>query len=254
MDVGTTLRTARERHGVSIEQLAATTRITVPLLRAVETNAFEKVPSGIFARGFIRSYAREVGLDPEEMVEQFLQESGDMTGIPEPHIAAAELDDDVRAAEFNSDEPSGRAAWGYALIVAALLVGYISSVRTGESSADPTTVEARELSGAAETSGVVTVEPRAVATTGASGLLRLEIAPSGPCWVEAVVDGKSTIYRLMQGGERETLSAREIALRVGDPATFVYQINGRAGRTLGAAGKTVSVKMTADTYQTFLEN
>jgi cytoskeleton protein RodZ len=253
MDVGTTLRNAREQHGLSIEQLAATTRITVPLLHALETNAFDKVPSGIFTRGFIRSYAREVGLDPEEMIGQFLQESGDMTGLPEPHIADAGLDEDIRAVDINPEAPSGRATWGYALIVAALLVGYVSSMRTGESGNDVMTVEARELIDPA-TAGGATAEPGAVATTGANGKLRVEIAPSGPCWVEAVVDGKTTIYRLMQGGERETVSAREIALRVGDPAMFAYQINGRAGRPLGAAGKPATVTLTADSYQTFLAN
>ena len=249
MDVGTTLRNARERRGLSIEQLAATTKITIPLLQAVESNAFDKVPSGIFARGFIRSYAREVDLDPEEMVVQFLEETGDTTGMVEPQPADAGFDDDIRPIDPNDSSSSSPATWGYALIVAALLVAYISSTRTSTSD-DSTTVAAEELAGSTVPAAPAG-EPEAVATTGGD-MLRIDIAPSGPCWVEAVVDGKTVIYRLMQAGERQTLSAREIALKVGDPAVFVYQINGKQGRSLGEATKPVSVKLTADTYSTFV--
>jgi transcriptional regulator with XRE-family HTH domain len=249
MDIGTTLRNARERRGLSIEELAATTRITLPVLRALEHNAFDTMPSGIFVRGFIRSYAREVGLDPEEMVAQFLEQTGDAPVTAE-QPAEPRFDDDIL---IDPEPSSGRATWGYALIVAALLVAFVSSTRTDEGDDALTPVAAaEELSGEdAGDAGDVAAEPRAVATTG-DGLLRFDIIPSGPCWVEAVVDGKTVVYRLMQAGERQTLSAREIALRVGDPAACAYNINGMPGRPLGTAGTPVSVTLTADSYRDFL--
>jgi cytoskeletal protein RodZ len=263
MDVGTTLRNAREQRGLSIVQVSTTTKISTPLLHAIESNAFEKLPSGIFARGFIRSYAREVGLDPEEMVEQFLEQSGDTTAMGETQLSDAVLVDDMRPLDPNADSSSGRAMWGYTLIVAALLVAYVGSTRIGtgtsasahpsaSTAAAPATIAAEEPvsdTAPAPPAG----EPEAVATTG-DGILQIDIAPSGPCWVEAVVDGKPSLYRLMQAGERETLSGREIALKVGDPGVFVYDVNKQRGRTLGAANKPVTVTLNAESYSGFLES
>lgn len=249
MDVGTTLRHARERNGLTLEQLAAITRITPSLLHALEDNAFDKVPSGIFARGFIRSYAREVGLDPEEMVQQYLEESGDTIGTTQP-AAEAELDEDIRVLQVDPEPSSGRATWGYALIVAALAVAFVSSTRTGDSDDAIAAVMAAQAAEPAAASDPAAAEPDAVATTG-DGLVGLDIAPSAPCWVEVVVDGKRVVYRTMQPGERETIAAREIALRVGDPAAFGYTINGRPGRPLGPAGVPVSVTFDGDSYTQF---
>ena len=72
VDFGTFLRQAREKRGVSLQQVAATTKISARVLDALERNDPRKLPGGIFSRAFVRSYAREVGLDPESAVEQFV--------------------------------------------------------------------------------------------------------------------------------------------------------------------------------------
>ena len=72
VDFGTFLRQAREKRGVSLQQVAATTKISARVLDALERNDPRKLPGGIFSRAFVRSYAREVGLDPEVAVEQFV--------------------------------------------------------------------------------------------------------------------------------------------------------------------------------------
>src|SRR5882724_9503133 len=69
---GAKLRDARERRGVSLRQIANITKISVSALEALERNDVSRLPGGIFSRAFIRSYASEVGLDPEETVQQFL--------------------------------------------------------------------------------------------------------------------------------------------------------------------------------------
>jgi cytoskeletal protein RodZ len=71
-DFGDMLRQARERRGMSLRQIAANTRIPVAALEAVERNDISKWPGGIFSRGFVRSYAVAVGLDPEQTVNEFL--------------------------------------------------------------------------------------------------------------------------------------------------------------------------------------
>src|SRR6266404_232693 len=71
-DFGGKLREARERRGVSLRQIANATKIAVSVLDALERNDISRLPGGIFGRGFVRSYAIEVGLDPETTIQDFI--------------------------------------------------------------------------------------------------------------------------------------------------------------------------------------
>jgi transcriptional regulator with XRE-family HTH domain len=68
---GPRLRSERERRGISIQTLAAATKVGGDLWEGLERNDFSRWPSGIFARAFVRDYARVIGLDPEETVDEF---------------------------------------------------------------------------------------------------------------------------------------------------------------------------------------
>jgi hypothetical protein len=71
--------------------------------------------------------------------------------------------------------------------------------------------------------------------------------------VSATADGRPVIYRLMQLGERETITAREeVVLRVGNAGALEYVVNGRAGRVLGASGEAVTVRITSDNARTWV--
>ena len=72
-DFGGRLRQARERRGISLRQIATSTKLSATALEALERNDISKLPGGIFSRAFIRSYAVEVGLHPEETVREFLE-------------------------------------------------------------------------------------------------------------------------------------------------------------------------------------
>jgi cytoskeletal protein RodZ len=85
-DFGGKLRLARERRGISLRQIAATTKIPAATLEALERNDISKLPGGIFSRGFVRSYAVEVGLDPEETLREFLDR---FPGEPTPPVAVS---------------------------------------------------------------------------------------------------------------------------------------------------------------------
>ena len=77
VDFGGKLRQAREGRGISVREIAARTKISVPALEALERNDISKLPGGIFSRSFVRSYAVEVGLDPDRTVQEFLDRLGD---------------------------------------------------------------------------------------------------------------------------------------------------------------------------------
>src|SRR2546422_7280409 len=69
---GARLRDARERRGISLRQIANATKISVGALEALERNDISRLPGGIFSRAFVRSYAIEVGLDPESTIQEFI--------------------------------------------------------------------------------------------------------------------------------------------------------------------------------------
>ncbi len=68
---GPRLRCERERRGISLSALSTRTKVGADLWIGLESNDFSKWPSGIFARAFIRDYARAVGLDEDDLVDDF---------------------------------------------------------------------------------------------------------------------------------------------------------------------------------------
>jgi cytoskeletal protein RodZ len=81
-DFGVRMRQLREARGVSLRQIADATKISVGALQALERSDTSRLPGGVFSRAFVRSYAVEVGLDPEQAVRDFLVQFPDaaMTG------------------------------------------------------------------------------------------------------------------------------------------------------------------------------
>ena len=69
---GEELRRERLIREVSLEEISAATKISVRLLTALESSDVKKLPAPVFTRGFIRSYSRHLGLDPDEMVNAYL--------------------------------------------------------------------------------------------------------------------------------------------------------------------------------------
>ena len=69
---GEKLRQQRERRGISLDAISTTTKISTRMLRAIEDEHFDQLPGGVFNKGFVRAYARQVGLDEEEVVTDYL--------------------------------------------------------------------------------------------------------------------------------------------------------------------------------------
>jgi cytoskeletal protein RodZ len=71
-ELGIELRLARERSGRTLRQIADVTKLSVRTLEALEQNRVAQLPGGIYRRAIVRSYATEVGLDPEQTLQAFL--------------------------------------------------------------------------------------------------------------------------------------------------------------------------------------
>ena len=68
---GPRLRSERERRGISLETIAVVTNVNIDLWQGLERNDYSRWPTGIFARAFVRDYAKALGLDADEVVDEF---------------------------------------------------------------------------------------------------------------------------------------------------------------------------------------
>src|SRR5450759_3485177 len=113
-DFGAFLRDGRERMGVSLRVIANNTKISVPTLEALERNDGARLPGGIFIRSFVRAYASEVGLDPEDAGRRFVARFPDasMEESPTPYEANQEkivVDEEPTTGRLGRVEPAARA-------------------------------------------------------------------------------------------------------------------------------------------------
>src|SRR5262245_1626755 len=81
---GPNLRRIRLQRGVSLQQLAASTKVSETLWAGLERNDFSRWPNGIFARAYVREYAKAIGADPEATVDEFCRwfPNGDRRAAP----------------------------------------------------------------------------------------------------------------------------------------------------------------------------
>jgi transcriptional regulator with XRE-family HTH domain len=81
---GPNLRRIRLQRGVSLQQLATTTKVSETLWAGLERNDFSRWPNGIFARAYVREYAKAIGVDPEATVDEFCRwfPNGDRRALP----------------------------------------------------------------------------------------------------------------------------------------------------------------------------
>ena len=78
--IGEKLRLEREAHGIALRDISEQTRISMRYLEAIETDDYRRLPGGIFNRSFIRAYAKFVGFDEQEAIEEYtrtLREHGE---------------------------------------------------------------------------------------------------------------------------------------------------------------------------------
>src|SRR5438093_3162457 len=101
-DFGRKLREARERRGISLRQIANATKISMTVLEALERNDLSRLPGGIFSRAFVRSYAVQVGLDPETTIEEFAAQ------FPNDPVAAGHPGSSTDSDGFESDRRIAR--------------------------------------------------------------------------------------------------------------------------------------------------
>lgn len=266
-DFGTRLREARERRGVSLRAIAEATKISVAVLEALERNDVSRLPGGIFSRAFVRSYAVEVGLDPEATIQEFVAQ------FPHDSVTAGhQLTAAVEADSLESDRRMAKAFLQLAgvsvPIVGALLYFGLGMRRVAPPPADPPSVTVPESAPAAVVTPpapslpppappapapAVATPPVATVDPPAEEGLTIGLLARRRCYVSATVDGRKVIEQLLPEGDQRTLEVkREMVLTAGDAGAIVLTLNGAPARPLGKANEVVTVRVNPGNFKDYL--
>ena len=227
--LGAALAEARGLRGLSVEDVAASTRIRATLIRAIEADDFAGCGGAVYARGHLRAIAQVVGADPKPLVAEFDRRFHQ----PVPALKTSSL------ASFDPPRDagrSGRQSPGWAsvavgvLVVAVLLFGASWLLGRGEGTPSQVGAIPAPTSTAATTAPSPTTGPpsRSAPPRVQGVTLRLR-ATGGSSWVSVTASHGAQLYQgiLGDGDAREFKDARQLSVRFGNsPAVRVVQ-NGR---------------------------
>jgi len=273
-DFGASLRAARERRGLTLQNLSESTKISPRLLLALESNKIDRLPGGLFSRSFVRTYAAEVGLDPDSTIVSFLN------AFPELRPGYTDrsrepMDGAVHSVDFGVAPAAVRLCLMSIPVVALLaFFGLRGAERPGDGSLESPSdgVSAAESEPASDgdagteragPDGAALSPSRAAssavsppASLGSAALaeaLTLELHPTGPCWVSLTIDGERVFAGVLQADDRAVYEAQErIVLSVGNAGLIAFSLNQQLGRALGSDGAVVTVEIDRDNYRSFI--
>jgi cytoskeleton protein RodZ len=218
---GEWLRRQREMREISLRDIAERTKISLRYLEAMEEDRFDVLPAPIFAKGFLREYARYVGLSPDEVVNHYLSVQDPQEGTEEGKK------EDTRPGRERARKARGW-TWGLFLFLAgALLLALVAAFAWwAQKRRDDVSVQQPPppIAAPPRVSPVVSVPPPEVS----SAPLEVSLDFTEECWVEAVIDGKSRFSELRAQGESLQLEAKEqiVFTTLGNAGAVEIQVNG----------------------------
>ena len=237
-EVGARLRDAREARGATVADCAASLRARADQLRALEAGRLDVFGGEVYARGFVRSYARLLGLDPGPL----LSELG----------ATATADALDRLRDLPTERrPSDRRApallvVGALVVVAGLVVAAalrLGDVRTPDAAPPPSTVDPDDgAAAAASPAPSPTPAPPAVPAVQAAPVA-LVLTLEAPSWLEVVADGVVVEPgRTAPAGETLRFEAElAVVVRYGNAGGVRAELNGDDLGPQGASGQVIRI-------------
>ena len=249
---GDRLRREREMRGITLDEIAESTKISRRHLEALERDRFDQLPGGVFNKGFVKAYARFLGIDEDQAVTDYSLASNEQ---PEPEDKfPLEIHEEPNR-ELNPRRSNLPLVFALAAL-AGVLVGYFfwlkSRPRTDHSAAQRQ--EAPLAQTAPDTSqspahSAATPEPTAVApasnphrepATAAAETKKPEktfvllVKAKEDSWISIVADGKSVMQRVLSADATKLVKAgRQVVLRTGNAGGIDVLFNGKPVGALG---------------------
>ena len=273
---GSLLRELREQRGVSLEDVARSTRINPRFLAALETDDLAALPAGPFARGFIRAYCEALGASSDAVLAQYPLMSTDPGSLPRPPsgrrrvplggaspllvslalfvglglaLAAVTLalrptrDEALpRSVPPRSHAGSEAAYTAEAVVPGPLGEARTSSVATGATvePGPPRLVPSTDPPAPAPRTPQAALSPSRPSTASKVKSYRLVARTSQATRIRVRLDGRRTVEETIPAGAvREWISSRPFELRIVNAGGVTLELNGRVLPPLGARGTTV---------------
>ncbi len=237
--LGRTLEEARRKLGYSIAEVEADTFIRGRLLSALEKGDYARLPGATYTRGYIRNYAKFLGIDPEPLLEMYQKETGGFTRAP------IHLPETVVRPRSQTHSIPPRTALLIAAAIAVLALGVwgiFSLFDTDSDTTPPLPVPSEPSSGSEDATesatpgepdpsgeptgspdeGDVTEDPSDRPFT-----VRVEVGDDSSSWMRVIVDGLVAYEGTMLAGEsKEWAVADETSLRIGRPSAVTISRDG----------------------------
>lgn len=233
--LGDEFRVAREARGLSLSDVAEQLHIRSTYLQAIEEEDWSAIGAPVYVKGFLRTYARFLGVDPEHAIEAFAHAT--------PAPPASKQWTPAPSAGTSSRRP-GPSLWAwFAGLVAVALLAYVGyGYYELKSTPPPGSVAVKP----AAADGAFTLPPTAPAkpTVAAAAAPKwtgsgVDVRVTEVTWLRAVVDGHIVMEGEFPPGTHRELTGRHVRLLVGNAGGVQVSVPGQPTRILGSTGQVV---------------
>jgi cytoskeletal protein RodZ len=231
--VGERLKEAREAKGLSLEDIAAQTRIPQRHLESIETAEWDKLPAPTYTIGFAKSYASSVGLDRAEIGDQLREEMGGQRFVS----SQSEV---IEAADPARTMPIWLVLSAIiAVILIVVLMSWLNS-RSLEQPANVASTEPAATAPAAPQASAPAQQQPAAQPAAAQGPVVLSAV--APAWIQVTDQGKSLFQGMLQPGQTFAVpqTATEPLLKAGKPEALKITVGSAVAPPVGPPGKVAS--------------
>jgi cytoskeleton protein RodZ len=241
MSLGERFRAAREQRGLTLSDVAEQVRIRSVYLAAIEDENWKAIGAPVYIRGFLRTYARHLGLDAEEAVSEFNAREG---GTPQAVGTATPVTKADLRAQGGSLTPF---IWVGGIIALALVAFVIYLAVTPPRGTHPIAATAGQPTAPSLTNGTSTTIPATGMPSSPTPLPQvrtLAIHLTAPSWLRVTVDGNVSIEGTFPAGTTKSFHGKTALVRVGNAGGVEITVDGKAVGKLGAAGDVVEKSFT----------